>query len=837
MASLSAIVFKENQLASIASQLGTASNLFKMLKQSNLESQRDEWNVHEIVLTVLQSLGLPKKGLVGQQALTDKNRYANSQIIKVLPKLNEKQTAQLQSVLSDESIDYLRGKKWNKLAAALQDLIITKGKAVSCSKAHAKIERATAKQGKLDDWQEEMIKRVQNGSSILLTGPPSGGKTFASMVALDTMLSENSDIFVVYVAPTPHLAFQVYSNTKATFPNIPMTLLSSIVTDIQPQAGLIIGTPVEILGFLTSNDINYAIGIIDEVHMIMHNSEIGTNLAKILTRCKSQILALSATVPVEEREKLGEQISKYAKVEMTYLEYTKRSVPLFEHYYDGENISSEPLPVKSNDDDALLNLLVKMRTKQLLPSLCFFQDDIKCYERFRSFVKYLQKKDASEYKHWYEINDQFKDKVKELQKSIDTIQLDRAEGRSDSIKGWDHNRFGLISEMEKALDDAIKKSEGEERKDLEKELKIIANLRNEEYGICSPCNGVGLKYRFGQPVENFKWMMQDAGDKSAMLNLHRMRDERKDFSIANASMNTNKEHNKFNERHRNLVDAEGIDYMDSQSILKIMNRAAEYGISIILPTFPFVIQVEVLKLIADKKLGLVFAGSSMASGVNYPFRTVVIHNDGVVPYPDYLVTQMAGRAGRRGFDNNGGHVIYWNNNQYIAPCTYYDDLYVSMKPATPKISEDLEKKINSTLNPKKPKLEKPTLPSKTNSFEAQRAYHNKMTTYNNIMNEYKIKKDKNRVRCCSSFDAKELLTPLLPLAKRIRLEGTLNAIMDSTIGKTKAENYQLISDINRINMYIHRLYLELQESSTILAKYLYCVYHFLHIYSVHLLTF
>lgn len=105
------------------------------------------------------------------------------------------------------------------------------------------------------------------------------------------------------------------------------------------------------------------------------------------------------------------------------------------------------------------------------------------------------------------------------------------------------------------------------------------------------------------------------------------------------------------------------------------------------------------------------------------------------------------------------------------------------------------------------------------------------------MNEYKIKKDKNRVRCCSSFDAKELLTPLLPLAKRIRLEGTLNAIMDSTIGKTKAENYQLISDINRINMYIHRLYLELQESSTILAKYLYCVYHFLHIYSVHLLTF
>ncbi|CAH6419349.1 DEAD/DEAH box RNA helicase [uncultured virus] len=850
MNSLSTVVLEPAQLADISMRLGTASTLFRMLSRSGLEEQRDEWKVHETILKVLQELGLPKKGLPGQQPLSDKNRYTKPQVMKALAKINQNQKERLRNILPDDFHNLLdpsnyevelsstrvptsvsefskksKPKELNLLATQLLKMLLTKSSAESCSRAQAKLDaNMNNNKSKLDDWQQDMVNRVKSGQSVLLTGPPSGGKTFASMVALDVLVSSNNEIFVIYVAPTSHLALQVYSNTRATFPEMHVSILTSMISHIQTEARLMIGTPVELLSYLQSNDLHYNIGIIDEVHTILYDEEIGNNLALILSRCNKQILALSATVPQEEKAQLGTWISEKANVEMTYLEYNKRSTPLFEHYYDGKTITQNP-PITYKDigtNESLLNLLVKMRSGQLLPALCFFQDDVRCYERFRSFVKYLRRTEEGEYRHWYEINANFERPVREMQKRIDQIQLDRSENRIDTDTRWEVDRFALIATIEKALNEAtIDSASPHEKQDLLKELAILSELRNDEFGMTLPCSGVGPRYRFGVPIDVFTWMLKDAGDRKGRQKIHDNKEGLADVSIQTLvarATNDRKDHQKLNDRYRNLIDAEGISDLDANSIMKTMGRAARYGISLILPTFPFVVQAEVLRLVSDRKLGLVFAGSSMASGVNYPFKTVVIHNDGKETYPDYLVKQMAGRAGRRGFDNAGGHVIYWNYTKPTQPpCIYPESIFLSLKDFKLELSKELVTMINEVNNP----IPKPK------STDAP------------WIRTIEVDPRKNKVRNCNKFPAKLVLPPVLPIAQRLNLTEAFQHFMSSVelnAKRSRTENYQLIQDINRLKMYIHRLYLELQETKTIMAQYLFIVYHYIHIWSVHLLT-
>lgn len=63
------------------------------------------------------------------------------------------------------------------------------------------------------------------------------------------------------------------------------------------------------------------------------------------------------------------------------------------------------------------------------------------------------------------------------------------------------------------------------------------------------------------------------------------------------------------------------------------------------------------KLASTGKLGLVISDSSLAFGVNMPFRTCIFCGEMRGELDELMAQQMSGRAGRRGLDVRG-NIVY-----------------------------------------------------------------------------------------------------------------------------------------------------------------------------------
>jgi DEAD/DEAH box helicase/Helicase conserved C-terminal domain len=109
-----------------------------------------------------------------------------------------------------------------------------------------------------------------------------------------------------------------------------------------------------------------------------------------------------------------------------------------------------------------------------------------------------------------------------------------------------------------------------------------------------------------------------------------------------------------------LAEAQHINPKDIDGIIDVVMRGLEFGIAIINPSLPFVIQNIILENLRTKNMGVVIASESMSMGINYPLRSVVIKSSEAheTAINEAKMIQMAGRCGRRGKDNQA-HVIYW----------------------------------------------------------------------------------------------------------------------------------------------------------------------------------
>jgi len=109
-----------------------------------------------------------------------------------------------------------------------------------------------------------------------------------------------------------------------------------------------------------------------------------------------------------------------------------------------------------------------------------------------------------------------------------------------------------------------------------------------------------------------------------------------------------------------LAEAQHINPKDIDGIIDVIMRGLEFGIAIINPSLPFVIQNIILENLRTKNMGVVIASESMSMGINYPLRSVVIKSSTRTSSELNIakMIQMAGRCGRRGKDDQA-HVIYW----------------------------------------------------------------------------------------------------------------------------------------------------------------------------------
>ena len=128
-----------------------------------------------------------------------------------------------------------------------------------------------------------------------------------------------------------------------------------------------------------------------------------------------------------------------------------------------------------------------------------------------------------------------------------------------------------------------------------------------------------------------------------------------------------------------LAESQYINPKDIDGIIDVIMRGLEFGITIINPSLPFVIQNIILENLRTKNMGIVIASESMSMGINYPLRSVVIKSS----YLPWQYVQMGGRCGRRGKDNQA-HVIYWNcinadkaHHSHIAPLTDINDFIIN----------------------------------------------------------------------------------------------------------------------------------------------------------------
>ena len=194
---------------------------------------------------------------------------------------------------------------------------------------------------KLDDFQQEAIKNIQDGKSVVVCAPTGAGKTCIAQSAIHLALENGQRIF--YTTPLKALSNQKFHDFSTQYGTEKVGLLTGDTTINRDAQIVVMTTEVfrnmlygTTFGSLTDNlkDVKYV--VLDEVHY-MNDESRGTVWEESIIYCPTniQIIALSATV--QNSRQLTDWINTvHSKTEHIYTDF--RPVPLRFFYYD----SSKP---------------------------------------------------------------------------------------------------------------------------------------------------------------------------------------------------------------------------------------------------------------------------------------------------------------------------------------------------------------------------------------------------------------------------------------------------------------------------------------------------------------
>lgn len=555
----------------------------------------------------------------------------------------------------------------------------------------------------LDPWQQQVISLVEEKKSVIVIGPTSGGKTFTSMALLSSIIDGEST--VCYVAPTFHLAFQTYSNVTKTFPKYRSALITGDICNIPQNAQIWIGTPVHLLTYIKTIKITFDVGIFDEFHVIstsFGNSVESAAMMNLVKNkiCTKQILALSATVHPDDVKILKENLTQLTGFSFESVEYKERSVPLIRHIFSGNQLLPAIPDEKINvpeiiSPESTFNLIHLLKFKEYLPCIFFEMSnspDEDCFKNYVNLVEWIETRENAEYKNWHRLRDEWRIKLESVNKQLTDIQFKVMNKRSSGYDSAISLRMKTIVSIQENLATAIIKNMSTETKSMQmpNDVKtILATIANSHSSSINPdqkfisieTNDLCLEYK--------NYYMMNIDEKAMQcLDLIPVPCNRDGpyFCVGawNRDLDTfkymqlpakNKEQEKIVSTRDEMLQGEHITLKEIDHLTKLIDRGLRYGIGLILPTMPFVIQYYILKMISARKIPLIFASESMSMGINYPFKSVVIKRsnggrssihsassssaDAVVSNKITSLLQMEGRAGRRRLDKEG-HVIFWN---------------------------------------------------------------------------------------------------------------------------------------------------------------------------------
>ncbi len=188
---------------------------------------------------------------------------------------------------------------------------------------------------KLDKFQEDAIKAIEEKKSVVVSAPTGSGKTLIADYIIDKYLKKGAR--VIYTAPIKALSNQKYRDFSREYGKDMIGLLTGDVV-INPAAPILIMT-TEIYRnmVLTNESMIYEISyvVFDEIHYI-NDRERGYVWEEsiIFSKPQARFLCLSATIP--NADEFAEWISTIKSHDVVVIKHHKRSVPLHIKFYDSE---------------------------------------------------------------------------------------------------------------------------------------------------------------------------------------------------------------------------------------------------------------------------------------------------------------------------------------------------------------------------------------------------------------------------------------------------------------------------------------------------------------------
>lgn len=374
-------------------------------------------------------------------------------------------------------------------------------------------------------------------------------------------------------------------------------------------------------------------------------------------------------------------------------------------------------------------LMKMLNDKKMTPSLIFDMEEKASYTLFSSLIKYMNDKYQEEYVTWRNINNNFSAEIANLNREIANEIANMEEERYARLKSKKDGLIQKIishisSKIRSALaikeivtqtipaedeevvpvkiwpgstrprrprviipEDEIEKIT-EEKGETENSLKnlnmieVSSSLRNMAPNLTSGqeftlpnmisqeiadlydelrnlklelgkqdlremfevCSGIGSYYRFGPAKKSNVFRQLYSMDKS-----HITKEDETAYNII-----------------ASLSDAEGVKFDDVKQIFKLMDIALSFGIGILIPTMPFCVQFQIMKMLKEGDITIVFASESLSMGVNFPAKSCVIRTLQNGSSDITKVLQMGGRAGRRGaISDLEAYSITWNISNVV----------------------------------------------------------------------------------------------------------------------------------------------------------------------------
>ena len=568
-----------------------------------------------------------------------------------------------------------------------------------------------SKEKKLDKWQIDIFKMIDNKKNVIIVAKTSSGKTVCSTYVVFKYSK------VLYVLPTAELARQVAGILRNSL-NGNVALLTDKESFIENDSfKVLVGTPYALETFIMSNylNLNFEYVVYDEIHQI--NEEEGDSLQRIIKLLDCNFLALSATVEnpddlknwwIEIKKQPVELVVHDSRfiVQQRYLWLNNQlnilhplSAVNMEYILD-DGLIKGTMAFTPKDSYDLYNKL-KLKGIDINPSKIFGNKERLTLDDSKTYEKYLK----LELKKIAQSNPEIVNNILEEYKIDDTQTVTELNIYKLLRELYSSGRVPLIcykldeSEIKEIYVNFIKQLEELEEEEYPYYRKDVELLHEYYVKFVEKKNSrlENLKIPKGEDPGKFKEkilkeinqeMLSSLNSKfydiinqrKIKINESDLSNDKKDHHIQYCNkifktlsskkilsdVNPYQPHPKYSFNNDNITDdtmreikrklCKEFGYLIDYS--HIFMRGLERGVIFYGKNLPLPFQRMGQSLLSEKKVSVIFSDTTLAYGVNLPIRTVIMIGENINPL---VAQQMSGRAGRRGVDNQG-HVIYVNTN-------------------------------------------------------------------------------------------------------------------------------------------------------------------------------